>query len=182
MIYSDTQLSHNKKRRVFNESVNSEELKWHKDEYDRIIFVESSDGWKLQMDEELPQDLKVGQKYSINKETYHRVIKGSGDLKIVIIEDNDFIRVPSPVISQMKKGLIYSKKNGKINRFIEKVIENNVIHKSELSNFKNFYDNTKDVVTLNESFKGKPEKDEKYVEWLLNGGDVGYQWVISKSL
>ena len=74
MVYSDKQLSHNKKRRVFNESVNSEELKWHKDEYDRTVLVESSDGWKLQMDEELPQDLKVGQKYSINKETYLSLI------------------------------------------------------------------------------------------------------------
>ena len=129
MIYSDTQLSHNKKRRVFNESVNSEELKWHKDEYNRTILVESSDGWKLQMDEELPQDLKVGQKYSINKETYHRVIKGSGDLKIVIIEDNDYIRVPSPVISQMKKGLSYSKG---VNRLTQKIVENKIIHKNQL--------------------------------------------------
>jgi hypothetical protein len=182
MIYSDTQLSHNKKRRVFNESVNSEELKWHKDEYNRTILVESSDGWKLQMDEELPQDLKVGQKYSINKETYHRVIKGSGDLKIVIIEDNDYIRVPSPVISQMKKGLVYSKKGGEINRFIEKIVENKVIHKNDLNKIKTFFDNTKEIITLNESYKGNPENDKKYVKWLLNGGDVGYQWVISKSV
>ena len=136
MIYSDTQLSHNKKRRVFNESVNSEELKWHKDEYDRTILVESSDGWKLQMDEELPQDLKVGQKYSINKETYHRVIKGSGDLKIVIIEDNDYIRVPSPVISQMKKGLSYSKG---VNRLTQKIVENKIIHKNQLLELKQFF-------------------------------------------
>lgn len=178
MIYSDTQLSHNKKRRVFNESVNSEELKWHKDEYNRTILVESSDGWKLQMDEELPQDLKVGQKYSINKETYHRVIKGSGDLKIVIIEDNDYIRVPSPVISQMKKGLSYSKG---VNRLTQKIVENKIIHKNQLLELKQFFDSKKETITLNETFKGKPQKDMEYVNWLLNGGDVGYKWVISKT-
>ena len=178
MIYSDTRLSHNKKRRVFNESVNSEELKWHKDEYNRTILVESSDGWKLQMDEELPQDLKVGQKYSINKETYHRVTKGSGDLKIVIIEDNDYIRVPSPVISQMKKGLSYSKV---VNRLTQKIVENKIIHKNQLLELKQFFDSKKETITLNETFKGKPQKDKEYVDWLLNGGDVGYKWLISKT-
>ena len=178
MVYSDKQLSHNKKRRVFNESVNSEELKWHKDEYDRTVLVESSDGWKLQMDEELPQDLKVGQKYVINKETYHRVIKGSGDLKIVIIEDNDFIRVPTPVINQMKKGLSYSKKGKTFNRVIQKIVENNLIHKNELINLKEFFDSKKDNISLSENFKGQPHKDVDYVKWLLNGGDVGYKWVI----
>ena len=181
MLYSDTQLSHNKKRRVFNESVNSEELKWHKDEYDRIIFVESSDGWKLQMDEELPQDLQVGQKYFISKESYHRVIKGSGDLKIVIIEDNDYIRVPKPVINQMKKGLSYSKRGGIFSKSTHKIIENGIIHKNELIKFKKFFDSKKNNVTLNEDYKGKPYKDLEYVQWLLKGGDIGYKWVISKT-
>ena len=178
MVYSDEKISHNKKRRVFNESVNSEELKWHKDEYNRIIFVESSDGWKLQMDEELPKDLKVGQKYSINKETYHRVIKGSGDLKIVIIEDNDYIRVPTPVIDQMKKGLTYSKG---VNRLTQKIVDNKIIHRNQLLELKRFFDTKKESVTLNETFKGKPQKDKMYVDWLLNGGDIGYKWVISKT-
>ena len=182
MIYSDTKISHNKKRRVFNESIDSNELKWHRDKYDRIIFVESSNGWKLQMDEELSQDLKVGQKYSINKETYHRVIKGSGDLKIVIIEDNDYIRIPSPVIVQMRKGLNYSKKNGKNCRFTQKLIETKLIHKNDLSKIKLFFNEVKKSVSLNENYKGKPEKDLNYHKWLLNGGDIGRNWAMSKSI
>ena len=35
---------------------------------------------------------------------------------------------------------------------------------------------------LNESFKGKPELHEEYVEWLSHGGDIGYKWVISRSI
>jgi len=181
MVYSDTQISYNKKRRVFSESVDSNELKWHKDEYDRIIFVESNDGWKLQMDEELPQDLQVGQKYFINKESYHRVIKGSGDLKIVIIEDNDYIRVPKPVINQMKKGLSYSKRSNNFSKSTHRIIENGVIHKSELINFKKFFDSKVNNITLIEDYKGQPYKDLEYVQWLLKGGDIGYKWVISKT-
>ena len=180
MVYSDTQISYNKKRRVFSESVDSNELKWHKDEYDRIIFVESNDGWKLQMDEELPQDLQVGQKYFINKESYHRVIKGSGDLKIVIIEDNDYIRVPKPVINQMKKGLSYSKRTNNFNKKTQQIVESGIIHKNEIPKLKKYFDSKVSNITLSEEHKGNPYNDLDYVEWLLHGGDIGYKWVISK--
>jgi len=38
------------------------------------------------MDNELPIPLKKGVKLQIPKETFHRVIKGTGDLKILIEE------------------------------------------------------------------------------------------------
>jgi len=31
---------------------------------------------------------------------------------------------------------------------------------------------------LSESKKGKPHEDHKYVEWLLRGGNAGYNWVL----
>ena len=52
---------------------------------DRTIKVLSSQGWQLQMDNELPKDLLFGESYYIPKETYHRVIKGKGDLVVEII-------------------------------------------------------------------------------------------------
>jgi len=120
MIYSDTQLSHNKKRRVFNESVNSEELKWHKDEYDRIIFVESSDGWKIQMDEELPQDLKVGQKYIINKDiinssniymqnTHYNILMDYNDMQLSSSNTSDFCVIKRNELNIQKRngGIVY---------------------------------------------------------------------------
>lgn len=169
-------------RRVFKESVDTDELKWHRDQFDRIVFVESNKGWKLQMDEELPQDLQEGQKYFIPKETYHRVIKGTGDLKIVIIEDNGLIRIPKKVINQMKKGLFYSKKGKNNNYFTEGIVSRGVVTKEELQTIKEFFDNHKTNITLSESFKGKPENDSKYVDWLSYGGDLGYKWVITKSV
>ena len=88
MVYTQQNISHNTFRRIFSESVDTDELKWHRDQYDRTVFVESGKGWKLQMDEELPQDLQEGQKYFIPKKTFHRVIKGTGDLRMTIVEDS----------------------------------------------------------------------------------------------
>jgi len=182
MVYSNQHISYNKFRRVFSESVDTDELKWHKDQYDRIVFVESGKGWKLQMDEEIPQDLQEGQKYFIPKGTYHRVFKGTGDLKIVIMENNGLIRIPKPVISEMKKGIMYSRKGQSLNKKMVMIIERGVVNEEELSYLKNFFDSKKNNVSLNESFKGKPEQHKEYVDWLTHGGDIGYKWVISKSI
>lgn len=182
MVYSQKNISPNKFRRVFSESVDNGELKWHKDHFDRIVFVESGKGWKLQMDEELPQDLQEGRKYFIPKETFHRVIKGSGDLKIVIIEDNGKYRIPKPVMTEMKKGLFYSKKGKIRNHFTENIISKGYVTKEDLTKLKKFFDSKTKNVSLNENYKGKPEQHKEYVEWLSHGGNIGYKWVIGKLL
>lgn len=76
----------NKTRRVFDKDVANEELIWHRDKKDRVIYVIEAQGWKLQKDNELPINLVDGQMLYITKETYHRVIKGHGDLVIDIEE------------------------------------------------------------------------------------------------
>lgn len=68
--------------REFKESVDSSELIWHLDREDREILILESNGWKLQMDNELPKELIKGRVYFIPKMTYHRVIKGNGNLKL----------------------------------------------------------------------------------------------------
>lgn len=78
-----------KKRRVFNENVNDSELKWHYDTEDRNVEILQSNGWKFQMDNGLPVDLVEGETISIPKYTYHRVIKGVGDLVVLITEKKD---------------------------------------------------------------------------------------------
>lgn len=78
-----------KKRRVFNENVNNNELKWHYDTEDRDVEIIQSNGWKFQMDDGLPVDLVEGKTISIPKYTYHRVIKGEGDLIVLITEKKD---------------------------------------------------------------------------------------------
>ena len=70
--------------RTFNSSVNELELYWHKDKEDRIISPLNDTNWKLQMDNEIPKVIE-GDMF-IPKNTYHRVIKGDGDLKIKLIK------------------------------------------------------------------------------------------------
>ena len=73
-------------KRVFKKDVEEDQLIWHKDKRDRKIKVIWGTGWKLQMDNELPFDLEVGQNYFIEKETFHRLHKGNGELKLEIKE------------------------------------------------------------------------------------------------
>jgi hypothetical protein len=72
------------KIRTFDENVDDEELKWHRDREDRIVEVMECNYWYLQMDNELPKPLIVGEKYFIPEGVYHRVIKGVGNLKVKI--------------------------------------------------------------------------------------------------
>lgn len=70
--------------REFKENIDSEELIWHQDREDRTIKVIEANGWKLQMDNQLPVLLENGATYSIPAYVYHRVIKGSGRLLIEV--------------------------------------------------------------------------------------------------
>ena len=87
------------KTRLFKENVNSDELKWHFDELDRNVKVIKSNGWQLQMDNDIPKQLKEGQTVFIPKGVYHRVIKGKGDLVVEIKE------IDNQIISEERFGL-----------------------------------------------------------------------------
>lgn len=86
MIYTQEYISHNKFKRVFSSDISESELVWHRDKENRIVEVLEDSEWLFQMDNELPIPLKKGVKLEIPKETFHRVIKGTGDLKILIEE------------------------------------------------------------------------------------------------
>ena len=68
--------------RTFSEDVNAVELIWHRDRQNRTIHILSGSEWKLQKEDELPQELEIGKEYHIPRYTYHRVIKGIGDLVV----------------------------------------------------------------------------------------------------
>lgn len=70
--------------RTFDANVLEEELIWHRDKSNRQIHVLGGNGWQLQFEDKLPEELTVGQDYYIPKMTYHRVIKGEKDLIIRI--------------------------------------------------------------------------------------------------
>lgn len=90
--YTDISVLDDSFVRIFSEDVDSSELIWHRDKKDREVTVCGSDEnleknfWQIQFDNELPVDLIVGEVYNIPKEQFHRVIKGSGDLQVIIRE------------------------------------------------------------------------------------------------
>ncbi len=74
------------KIRTFESEVDDTELIWHRDKKSRTVHVLSGNGWKLQLDDELPKELHIGKDYFIIKNSYHRLIKGENNLIIRIEE------------------------------------------------------------------------------------------------
>jgi hypothetical protein len=73
--------------RKFSEHTNTEELKWHWDEEDRIVHRVHESDWKIQLDNELPRQIKST--IIIPKRTWHRLIKGTGDLSVIVEKVRD---------------------------------------------------------------------------------------------
>ena len=82
--FQENKISDNTFIRVFSQNTDSGEFMWHRDREDRIIESIESTDWKIQIDNELP---KVIDKVFIPMGVYHRVIKGTGDLKIKLIKN-----------------------------------------------------------------------------------------------
>ena len=74
--------------RIFSIEVESEDLYWHKDKQDRRIEVISGEGWMFQSDNEIPIKLSPGDKFKIEKNTFHRISKGNNNLIVYIEEKN----------------------------------------------------------------------------------------------
>ena len=70
--------------RTFLENISSEELKWRFDNEDRIIRPLNETNWQYQSDNQLPILLENNKTIYIPKGKYHRLIKGSGELKVEI--------------------------------------------------------------------------------------------------
>ena len=70
--------------RKFTQDVDEHELVWHRDKEDRQVEVLQPTDWQFQFDNEIPQVLK--DVIFIPKQTYHRIIKGTGDLDLRILE------------------------------------------------------------------------------------------------
>ena len=69
--------------REFSHNTPSFEFVWHRDKEDRIVEAMHDTDWLFQLDNDIPRRLQKD-KLFIPKETYHRLIKGSGDLVIKI--------------------------------------------------------------------------------------------------
>lgn len=80
--FAEIKVEENVYERIFDEDVDPEELKWHRDGEDRKVRALFETDWKIQLDNELPQSLK--EEVFIPKGAYHRLIKGTGDLVVVV--------------------------------------------------------------------------------------------------
>ena len=70
--------------RLFEPNVNSKDLVWHRDKEDRKVEVLEGEGWQFQFNGSLPFELTEGRKFKIDKDMYHRVIKGKTNLVLKI--------------------------------------------------------------------------------------------------
>jgi hypothetical protein len=78
-------ISNNTFIREFKQDTDSGVFTWHRDREDRIIESIGETDWMIQIDNELPKQIK-GEVF-IPMGIYHRVIKGTGDLKIKLIKN-----------------------------------------------------------------------------------------------
>ena len=82
--FVETKISDNTFIREFSQDTDSGEFMWHRDREDRIIESISETDWLIQLDDELPK--KIEGEILIPMGAYHRLIKGTGDLKIKLIK------------------------------------------------------------------------------------------------
>ena len=68
--------------REFNENIDPIELLWHRDDEDRTVEIIGETDWKLQLDNQLPTS--INSPIFIKKHEWHRVIKGTGTLRLKI--------------------------------------------------------------------------------------------------
>jgi len=82
--FQETKLSDNIFIREFKQDTDSGEFMWHRDREDRIIESIGETDWLIQIDNELPKE--ISKEVFIPMGTYHRLIKGTNDLKIKLIK------------------------------------------------------------------------------------------------
>ena len=82
--FQEIKLKDNEFIRVFNQETDSGDYMWHRDREDRVVESIGETDWMIKIDNELP---KVIDKVFIPMGVYHRVIKGTGDLKIKLIKN-----------------------------------------------------------------------------------------------
>lgn len=68
--------------RTFSGDVDSHELKWHRDDEDRIVTPLDENDWLFQRDNGLPEPIRG--EIRIARGEWHRVIKGTTDLVVRI--------------------------------------------------------------------------------------------------
>jgi hypothetical protein len=80
--YTDLEVTKEYILREFSENIDPIELLWHRDDEDRTIEIIGETDWMIQLDNKLPSSLN--ERIFIKRHEWHRVIKGTGTLKLKI--------------------------------------------------------------------------------------------------
>jgi len=80
--YKDLEITDNYIIREFSENIDPIELLWHRDDESRIVEIIGNTDWQIQLDNQLPSSLN--DRIFMPKHEWHRVIKGTGTLKLKI--------------------------------------------------------------------------------------------------
>jgi hypothetical protein len=80
--YTDIETTDKYIIREFNENIDPIELMWHRDSTDRTVEIIGETDWKIQLDNQLP--ISLNSQIFIPRHEWHRVIKGTGNLKLKI--------------------------------------------------------------------------------------------------
>jgi hypothetical protein len=80
--YKDIEVTNEYIIREFDDNIDPIELLWHRDDENRTVEIIGETNWKLQLDNQLPTSLN--QPIFIKRHEWHRVIKGTGTLKLKI--------------------------------------------------------------------------------------------------
>ena len=80
--YTDIEITDKYIIREFSENIDPIELLWHRDDENRTVEIIGETDWKVQLDNQLPTSMN--QPIFIPRHEWHRVIKGTGTLKLKI--------------------------------------------------------------------------------------------------
>jgi len=80
--YKDLEITDKYILREFFQNIDPIELMWHRDDEDRLVEIVGETDWKLQLDNQLPTSMN--EPIFIARHEWHRVIKGTGNLKLKI--------------------------------------------------------------------------------------------------
>ena len=83
--YKDLEVTEEYIIREFSQDIDPTELLWHRDDEDRTVEILGETDWKYQLEDNLPTS--INNPIFIPRGKYHRVIKGTGNLKVKIYKN-----------------------------------------------------------------------------------------------
>lgn len=80
--YKDLEITDKYIIREFSDDIDPIHLLWHRDDEDRVVQIIGETDWMLQLEDQLPTSMN--NPIFIPRHQWHRVIKGSGILKLKV--------------------------------------------------------------------------------------------------